>query len=74
MAEALATDQARAVDLLATLRGVDPAAEANLRAIIDGTALEPEEAVDDDGPGPVGATITDLAGWVENANRLLGGG
>lgn len=74
MAEALVTDQARHTDLIATLRGASPVAETNLRAIIAGTALEPGDAAEDDGPGPAGATITDLAGWVENANRLLGGG
>lgn len=70
VAEAFLFDQAKADDRVAYLRGRQPAAEVNLRALLADDVADDGEVEDD---GFEGASITDLAGWVERANSLVGG-
>lgn len=74
MSEAILVDRARADDHVEVLSGRPPAAEAALRAVLSGRPTEPAVGETEDVDGDDGAaSITDLAAWVEQANRLMGG-
>lgn len=79
VSEALLVDQARADDHTRILRGHPPAAEQMLRAVLagqpvpeSGDAAEAAGFVEEEDDMDV-ASITDLAEWVAEANRLMGG-
>ena len=69
VAETLATDEARANDQLVFLRGGEPIAEEQLRALLSGAPGDEESADDasggDDGDVEV-TNIVDFATWVSN--------
>jgi hypothetical protein len=75
VAEALRVDEARIADRFAPLYGLEPTAEADLRArLAPAVAAASDETADsegiDAGEMPV-ASVTELAAWVARANTLL---